>query len=228
MRADKTSNGDVVRTPQTEYIKQGTHKAILYSIVDLGTQLVKSKQYGDKQVRQCKITFELVNVKRVFSEEKWEQRAVVSQNYTLSMYNSHLKRLVETLLGVSLTDEDAKNFDLMDILGASCMLQIIHNGEYANIKTIMWVDEDYWPNENELVLFDLDKYNHDDFNRLPNFVKEKIKETQEWQALEVDEDGTTKAERDADDVNEDRPFWEEDNVGTELPDEKPSKKPSKK
>jgi len=64
----------------------------------MGTQLVKSKQYGEQEKRLVHMTRELPQIQKVFKEENGEQPAVISQRYTMSMYsNSHLRKMIDSL-----------------------------------------------------------------------------------------------------------------------------------
>lgn len=220
VQADRSSNStsNYEKVAQTSYIKEGTHKAIIYSIVDLWTQLVKSKQHWDKMQRRWRITRELPNIKYVFNKDKGEQVAIVSQEYTQSMYNSQLLKLVQSINNVKLTETQAKEYDITELLGKWCRLQLVHNGEYVNINGIIWLDEweDLWTPSNELVMYDIDSHNEVVYQELPKFVRERIANSPEYQKLnEVSTDGdevfdTTpakkeKAEMPYDD-NEDLPF----------------------
>lgn len=181
-KADRSGNTSTNYTKKIDYIKQATHKAILFSIVDLGTQLVKSQAHGDKNVRRWRITRELTAIANPDAEG---QKAVVSQEYTQSMYNSQLLKLVESMKNVKLTDKEAKDFDIETLLGMGCRLQLVHNGEYVNINGIMSLDEGekLGKPSYDIEFYDIDAHDQKVFDKLPKFVQDKIVGCDEYKAM---------------------------------------------
>jgi len=120
-----------------ELAPAGTHLATCYRIIDLGTQ---SSSYLGQAKRQHKI---------LISWELPEERMAdgrpftIGQRYTWSMSEkAALRRDLESWRGVPFTERDfgPTGFDIKNILGKSCLLNIVHvnkNGkDYANIASI--------------------------------------------------------------------------------------------
>lgn len=77
--------------------------------------------------------------------EKGDQRLEVRRRFTLSMNaKSNLRKFIQSWRGKPLTDEEAGEFELYDLIGQNAMLQIVHQpsdkgGTWANIDGIMRV-----------------------------------------------------------------------------------------
>src|SRR5664280_2358069 len=116
-------------------IPAGTHVARCYGVIDLGTQY--SEKFGNSS-RKIQIQWELPN------ELMDDGRPLaISKRYTLSVNEkANLRKDLESWLGRGITMEEEKNgFALGSMLGAPCLLSIIHadsSGKvYANIAAVM-------------------------------------------------------------------------------------------
>lgn len=122
---------------QFELPPAGTHMATCYRVIDLGTQ---SSTWNGQQKRQHKIMIswelpdELMTDGRPFT---------ISQRYTWSMSEkAALRKDLESWRGVPFQEKDfgPGGFDIMNIIGKSCLLNIVHVEknlkEYANIASI--------------------------------------------------------------------------------------------
>lgn len=187
MKAHKVqSSGSSV--DMTQLIPEGKYTGIIYDIIDLWTQTTESKQYGKQVKRQVHIARELPKVMHEFKEWDWEKPAVVSQRYTLSTFqNSHLRKLIETIAW-KMTDAEAEEFELDDLLWKYCKLKLYHNDKYVNIQEITWLDAEETAEEvkkwfkpfNDKRIFDLDSPDKDTYESLPERFKNKIAETPEF------------------------------------------------
>lgn len=186
----------------TQIIPAGKCHATLYSIIDCWTQEINSKTYGKSEKRRVFITWELPEFLHEFKEWDGEKPCVVSQEYTFSTYgSSHMRRMIEAMLGKQneMTDEEASEVSLDDLVWMRCQIKVIHNAPYVNIGTIYDLDakeqkdaKKKFKQVNESKLFDLDEFDVKVFDTLPNFLQEKIMKSPEYaEALEkkiVDED----------------------------------------
>ena len=122
-------------------IPAGTHLARCISIVDLGTQTTEY-QGETKSARKVRFTWETPNETAVFKEENGEQPFLVSKILTLSLHTkSTMRKTIEAWLGRKLTArEEAEGYDLSQLLGKECIVNIVHNevGDkvYANVDSI--------------------------------------------------------------------------------------------
>ena len=89
--------------------------------------------------------------------------------------------------GKKFTDQELDCFDMVNILGASCQLQILHNDKgYANVAAIMAMPKNM-PKvkpKSETVYFDLSTPECLAFmDKLPEWVQDKIKKSEDYKAL---------------------------------------------
>lgn len=126
----KTSGGG-----DFELAPTGNHIARCYMVCDLGMK--ESTYNGETSMKhKVRIAFELPNEPmadgRPFS---------VSNNYTLSLHDkATMRKDLVSWRGRQFTDEELEGFDLMNVVGVPCMLNVIHNQSgdktYANIGSI--------------------------------------------------------------------------------------------
>jgi hypothetical protein len=163
----------------------GMHLARIYQIIDLGTT-EQTGQFGGKK-RKVQILFELPLETAVFDPEKGEQPYYSRNMYTLSMHEkSTLRKDVHSMLGKQLTDAEAKTFNIFNLIGRECMVNIIHrpSGDkvYANIQTITPVPKGMVcpPAVNPPLVFSTQQPDMVVFRSLPEFVQDKIKLSDEF------------------------------------------------
>jgi len=163
----------------------GMHLARIYQIIDLGTT-EQTGQFGGKK-RKVQILFELPLETAVFDPEKGEQPYYARNMYTLSMHEkSTLRKDVHSMMGKQLTDAEAKTFNIFNLIGRECMVNIIHrpSGDkvYANIQTITPVPKGMVcpPAVNPPLVFSTQQPDMVVFRSLPEFVQDKIKLSDEF------------------------------------------------
>lgn len=192
-------------------IEAGVYAARCYSMVDLGTQ---TNEYNGetKTARQVLITWELPTELEVFHEEKGLEPYVVSKTYTLSMHEkASLRKDLESWRGKAFTDEEAKSFDITKLLGKPCQISIIHKRSadgsktYANISGITNVMKGVEVPEamnpvRELTFMD---FNWDVYKELPQWVRDIIVKSPEYNALSQSNEIKDSAPQDD---NSDLPF----------------------
>lgn len=133
MKMPPNTGGDFTPPPS------GTHLAICYRVIDLGTQQVEW-QGQTKRQRKIMLSWEL-------AEEPMEdgQPFTVHQRYTFSSHErSIFRQHLEAWRGRAFTEAELcggeGGFEIKNVLGVPCLLTIIHedkNGRtYANIKGI--------------------------------------------------------------------------------------------
>jgi hypothetical protein len=190
---------------QIELLPEGVHTAVCTQLIDLGIQY--SEKF-DKSARKVIITWELPDETYETSEGEKKNR-IVWKEYTLSLGDkANLRKDLQAWRGKAFTEDELKGFDLNNILGVGCQIQIIHNkkGEntYANIASIMGLPKGMQMEKpSNLLSFDLD--NPTDysvkFEMLPQFIKDKIFNSTTWKELYeaplMDSVGVSDADEDA-------------------------------
>jgi len=161
-------------------VPSGTYVARCYSIVDLGTQY--SEKFGvwsHKVLLQFELPTELMDDGRPLA---------ISSKYTLSLNEkANLRHILESWLGRTITEKEEKEgFALGSMLGAPCLLAIIHadsNGKtYANIAGVMSVPKGTAVPEqsNPMVSYDVENGKDAVFTKLPEWIRTIIEQSKEF------------------------------------------------
>lgn len=174
-----------------EIIPSGSYPARCISMIDIGT--IPSEWQGEKKMRALiRLKFELPTLTKVFNPDKGEQPFVIERQFTKSLHEkSKLRPFLDNWRGKTLTDDECQAFDLSNLLGASCLLSVVHNSvgdrTYANIGTIATLPKGLeCPDQfNHSFIWDyVDNYNEDavtsENNFIPSWLQETIKSSSEW------------------------------------------------
>ena len=178
MRVSDTGGGDFQKAPE------GTHLARCYRFIDLGTQ---HNEKWDTLQRKVQISWELP------TELMEDGRPfIVAAQYTASLSEkAYLRRDLEAWRGRKFTDEERAGFELADVLGAPCMLNIVHNDDYANVQGIVALPKGMECPElvNKIQRFDIETPDMELFETFSDKMKEKIKKAPEWGGDPAEPDG---------------------------------------
>lgn len=167
-------------------------------LIDMGT--TKSENYGIS-IRKIMITHELCNLPMEDGSP-----FAISGWYTLSMHKkANLRKMLESWFGKKINDKEASSFDLLTILNKPAFINIVHvpsktsDAIYANIGAIMPLPEGITipkaQNKIYSFVFDNDKsFDKDNFNKLSEKLRERIKLSFEYKTLFENEDLTMENE----------------------------------
>ena len=174
----------------------GTYPARVFKFMNLGTRLQEYKgQLKDYPDTLINISWELPTELHSFtkknedgSETTEEKPLVISREFTLSMGSkSNLRPIVEGIIGTSLTDDEAYNFDLEQLVGMTSLVTITHrvanNGNtYANVASTAPLIKGMEVKEavNKPIIFDVNTATEEDIEALPAFLKEKVYASDEY------------------------------------------------
>lgn len=177
-----------------EIAPAGTHLARLYRIIDLGTQM---REYEGKvnMLRKAKFFWELHGEdgtgKPLLTTEG--KPLIQSKEYTMSLgEKANLRRDLEAWRGKAFAEDELKGFDLKNVLGQFCMVNISHREKgdmtYADLKGVSAVPNIYKKaglpeGINSTLLFSLDKFDEQVFDSLSENIKETIRKSPEYRAL---------------------------------------------
>jgi len=166
------------RTPAPE----GTHLANCFGLIDLGTQTgnIMGKVKSNHKVW---LWWELCH------ERTEEGKPVtVGSFYTVSLDDrSNMRAILQSWRGKPFTPEELKAFQLRNIVGAACMLTIIHEpkksggGVTDKVKTVTGLPKGTQRAQlvTPTVVLDLDAFEQTTFDGLPNFLKDMIAKSPE-------------------------------------------------
>ncbi len=179
-----------------ERCPSGMHLARCYRIVDLGTQ--KSEYMGQvKYLHKLMLGWEIHGMADDGSAIKMSDGRPfgIFKNYTLSWSEKANLRLdLQSWRGKPFTQEEMRKFDLKNVLGAWCMLNVIErpgqDGKtYTNVAGVTpvpaMIKQNGLPaaaNANEL--FKIDDPDMEMFNKFSDHLKAKISASPEWQKLQ--------------------------------------------
>ena len=160
-----------------ELAPEGVHNAVCIQVIDLGTQ--PSEQWGDK--RKVQLAFELVE------ERTTDDKAIVAyRQYTFSASpKGNLMKDLKAWLGAKSVSGE---MDMDDLLGKAASVTIEHNetekGTFANITNLGGLAKGAKVKKHTEPLRSLyldESFDADTFEALPDFLKEKIMVTKEYE-----------------------------------------------
>lgn len=176
--------------PVIEPIPEGTYLAVCGLLVDLGVQY--SKKY-DTSRRMVMLGWEIPEETIVIDGQK--KPRMVYNRYTASLNEkSILRKDLAAWRGRDFTAEELVAFDLFNVVGTSCYLNIIHNENngktYANISSIMAL-----PRKAERgklseppVVFNLDTATEEDIEKLPAWIADIVRQSETYKDRKQAED----------------------------------------
>lgn len=178
---------------QRELIPAGNYIARCYQMIEIGK--VEEIIIGEKKtLRKVRIGWELPDELRVFNPEKGEQPCVISQEFTLSMNEkANLRKMLASWRGKDFTEEEARCFDISKLLGVPCMLNIIHKPSkadaskvYEQIGSVSPLPKSVkCPDQiNRTLVLSYDNFDWGIFDSMPDFIKQKMKGSQEFAAMQ--------------------------------------------
>jgi hypothetical protein len=177
------SQSDFKPTPQ------GTHVARCFQFIHIGT--VKETIKGvEQEMNKIRLVFELPQELRDDGKP-----FTIGADYTLSMSpKANLKKFVDGMLGKSLDKQESGDFDVESLVGKACLLNVIHKqsqstgNTYAQIagSTPLVKGMECPDQVNPSLVFNYsDNYNAETLESLPDFIKDKIKSSAEFNSLDM-------------------------------------------
>ena len=183
---------------QIELIPEGVYPARCYAVVDFGTQAKKFKDQ-EKDVHEIGLYFEIPELSYEFEDketgEKRKGTKQIGAIFSASLSSkANLRKFLDTWRGKKFTEDELKGFDLKKVVGAGCMLQIVHSedGKWANIQSAMPPYKGITIEETtrEKIFFELDFekankgeadfYDEVAFEKLPEYMQKKIMDSKEY------------------------------------------------
>ncbi len=157
----------------------GTHIGVCTQIIDLGTQTTPflDKDGTQKIAHQCFVSFELPNEK-----QEDGQPYSVGKFYTVSLHEkANLRHDLEAWRGRPFTDEELAGFNLKNILGRACMVNVSHKKKADNSVSAVIAGIVALPKgtavpkpTGPLVVFDIDAWDQAVFDSLGEYWQKAI------------------------------------------------------
>lgn len=169
-------------------IEEGTYLALCYGLIDMGD--VYSEQY-DKCSPKFMILWELAGAGTIAIDGR-EFNRTVSKTYSKSLgTKSNLRKDLRAWRGREFTEEELMKFNMANILGAPCQIQIINqtsNGKtYSNIAAIMNLPKGMPKPEatQAIIQWDFEDYKigDDAWNMIPEWIRNQIENNETYQYI---------------------------------------------
>ena len=190
-------------------LEEGSYAAVCYMLVDIGLQ--NSEYYGNSS-RKVVIGWEIADE---FVEIDGEKKPrVFSARYTASLNEKAiLRRDLAAWRGKDFTEAELSQFNLRNIVGAPCLIQIIHkkaaNGKtYANLASVMKLPKGMVAPKGTLdtIVYDIDESDPADVDKLPEWIANQVKSSESYQQRIREASGGVAKVSDFDDADGELPF----------------------
>lgn len=167
-------------------VSQGLHHAICYGLYDLGTQY--NETFG-KSSHKVLIAWEIPGERITIEKngEKLDLPRAISKQYTLSLHEkSQLRKDLESWRGKAFSDQEREGFDITKLLGANCMVQVLHKTKdgktYANVSNVVQLPKGMskMNPENGTKYFSFEEHQDAIPEGTPDWIKDIIKASEEW------------------------------------------------
>ena len=122
-------------------VSAGVHLGVCSAVIDLGTH---HNELFDKDAHKVLITWEIPSERIEVEKDgkKLDLPRVISKTFTLSLHaKASLRQTLEAWRGRAFTKEELNGFDLKNVLGTSCQIQVLHQEKgdktFANVGSVM-------------------------------------------------------------------------------------------
>lgn len=169
-----------------ELIPEATYIATCVLLADLGAQPNTHPQSDGGDIEKMYIGFEL---------NACDSKGVpffIGDSFTAALgQKANLRKFLEAWRGRVFTEEELRGFDIRNVLGKSCSLDVIHKSgkdpakKFARIGSVQALPAGvpaYQPVTKPWT-FSIGDYNAADYNRLPAFAKKVLEDSYEYKAL---------------------------------------------
>jgi hypothetical protein len=122
-------------------VEAGTWPAVCVGYADLGTQ-VGDFQGKPTEARKVLVFWDIPDQRMEYDGQDKPRR--ISARYTLSLgKKANLRKVLEAWRGRQFTEAELEGFDLSNLIGVGCMLNVAHkaradgNGVFASVQAVM-------------------------------------------------------------------------------------------
>ena len=185
-----------------EPIPEGTYTAICSTLVDLG--VVYNKAF-DNRSRKVMLGW-VIPEETYTNKEGFTVPRMIYATYTASIgKKAKLRSLLASWRGRDFTADELAAFNLRNIVGAPCLMNIIHTDgkdgkTYANIAGVMRLPKGMTAPQlaTDPIVFDLDEDPLENLDLLPEWIANKVKESETYMdkaaaQVQAEVDGTAPA-----------------------------------
>lgn len=141
--------GTTVREPESKNYPvppEGLHPAVCVDVWEIWTEK-QSEEFGGGLVDKTRVIWQ---IDQTYRDEKTgeEMRYEVMMTYTANLHEkANLRKMLKAWRGRDFTKDELVKFDLENVVGANCQLQIIHHvstkgKKYARVVTVIPIRKD--------------------------------------------------------------------------------------
>jgi hypothetical protein len=186
------NNDDVTAEVGGNYVlcPTGNHVATCFAMVVIGTVMESFQGKPAEPAKKVIFGFEITGKKHIFKEERGPEPHILWIEHLLSLNTkANLRKMIQSWAGEQFTDEDMKTFKINDLVGNSCLANVVafktSKGEdRVKIYSISSVPEGtpVLPLVNKSLIFTYrNPFNTEAFDRIPEWIQKKMKTSQEYQ-----------------------------------------------
>ena len=180
--------GIILKEEKTyEPIANGMYEAVCSDVIDLGVQHTEG-QFGSKDSPQVMLIWELPELTYEDADGNTHPKTIRKRYNQSFGTKATIRKHLESWRGRPFTEDELAGFDLDNILGCGCQIQIMQeqssNGKtYANIKNIVPLKREYWkePTHKTSFLLAADRLGEIEF--LPEWVQDIIRGSETYKQL---------------------------------------------
>jgi len=126
---------NVSNKTKSDPVPAGTHHAVCYGIIAVGTQ--PSEKFTPRQ--KIVVCFEIPSERIIIKDQDLPRG--ISKRYTLSLNEkSSLRKDLQSWRGKPFTQEELNGFDVSKVIGSNCLISVLHSDRagaiYADISGI--------------------------------------------------------------------------------------------
>ena len=167
--------------PKAPPVEPGVYMAVCVGVIDLGEQYSeKFKSYSNKVKFVWALPSETIEI-----DGKTEERQL-SKEFTFSVSKKGgLRSFLESWNSKTYSDDEFAELDVFDQIGKPCQLQVVLNDtkEYSNVANLMPIPKGMPApvTKTSFITWDMDAWNDAVFDALPEWTKEQIKKSIQYQ-----------------------------------------------
>ncbi len=165
--------------PGSEQVEQGNHHGVCVAVIDLGTQF---NAVFNKAQPKIMITWELPDFP-FESDQSDLQYRLISKEYTVSLHEkANLCIDLVSWRGRSFTEQELEGFNIKNILGANCLVNVVHNQKgYANVAAVAKLPKSMTSKVGTYqLIYDMDEGIAHIPEGVPDWIKKKIEASEEY------------------------------------------------
>lgn len=170
-------------------VPAGVHQAVCFAAIDLGTQDPGNPQF--RPSRKVMIMWELPH--ETIATEDGPKPRLISSEYTMSIgKKATLRGVLESWRGKPFSAAELESFDLKNILGANCQLNVVHKAGkadpsrvYARIQSVIPLVKGMVALKpvNDIICYDIPEEGNIAIpEAIPEWIRGKIMASDEWKA----------------------------------------------